>query len=57
MNFRMDRINGEMQKNISGALKVSEKCVNIKATTEEHLGFTGRGEGAKAEAIALLRKK
>lgn len=47
----------KMQKNISGALKVSEKCVNIKATTEEHLGFTGRGEGAKAEAIALLRKK
>ena len=47
----------KMQKNISDALGIFCECVNVKATTEEHLGFTGRGEGAKAEAVALVRKK
>ena len=44
----------DMRKNIADALKIDINQVNIKATTEEHLGFTGRGEGILSEAICLL---
>ena len=44
----------DMRKNIADALKIDINQVNIKATTEEHLGFTGRGEGISSEAICLL---
>lgn len=47
----------EMQNNIAHALGVSPCRVNIKATTEEGLGFTGRGEGIAAQAIALLEQQ
>lgn len=43
-----------MRKNIADALQVDINQINIKATTEEHLGFTGRGEGISAQAICLL---
>ena len=43
-----------MRANIAGALLIDISQVNIKATTEEHLGFTGRGEGISSEAICLL---
>ncbi|MBR6384355.1 MAG: 2-C-methyl-D-erythritol 2,4-cyclodiphosphate synthase [Lachnospiraceae bacterium] len=43
-----------MRANIAGALQLDINQVNIKATTEEHLGFTGRGEGISSEAICLL---
>lgn len=45
-----------MRKNIADALQVDISQINIKATTEEHLGFTGRGEGIASEAICLLMK-
>ncbi len=45
-----------MKTNIANSLKISTSRLNIKATTEEGLGFTGRGEGIKAEAESLLRK-
>ena len=43
-----------MQENIARACGVSPDCVNVKATTEEHLGFTGRKEGVSAHAVALI---
>ncbi len=45
-----------MEKNICSILKNSGSCINIKATTNEGLGFIGSGEGICAYAIALLTK-
>lgn len=44
----------EMRQNVADALKIDVHRVNIKATTEEHLGFTGRGEGISSQAVTLL---
>ena len=46
----------EMTKNIADILECDIGNVNIKATTEEHLGFTGREEGISAHAVALIEK-
>ncbi len=43
-----------MRENIAGALGISPEQVNVKATTEEGLGFTGNGEGISSQAICLL---
>lgn len=45
----------EMKKNVAGVLDLTEDRVNIKATTEEGLGFTGSGEGISAQAVCLLQ--
>lgn len=45
-----------MVENIAGALGVDTEQVNIKATTEEKLGFTGDGSGMAAHAVVLLEK-
>ena len=44
----------QMIENIANALNISPGQVNIKATTEEYLGFTGDGSGIAAHAVALL---
>lgn len=44
----------EMKKVLAEALQIEETQMNLKATTEEGLGFTGKGEGISAQAIALL---
>lgn len=46
----------QMVKNIARALEIEEDCINVKATTEEGLGFTGKGEGISSQSIALIQK-
>jgi 2-C-methyl-D-erythritol 2,4-cyclodiphosphate synthase len=43
-----------MTTNIAADLDVAVGCINVKATTTERLGFTGRGEGIAAEAVCLI---
>lgn len=47
----------QMSRNVSEILEIEEGRINIKATTEEHLGFTGNGEGVSAHAVAMLKNK
>ncbi len=46
----------DMRKNIAAVLEIEEDRINLKATTEEGLGFTGTGEGMAAHAVALLEQ-
>lgn len=48
---------GQMERNIASALGIEENCVNVKATTEEGLGFTGNMEGMACHAVCLIEKK
>lgn len=56
-NPKMSPFIPEMNKVIAGLLGIELEQVNVKATTTEKLGFTGREEGVAAEAIVLLSQK
>ena len=46
----------QMAENIAGVLQIPADRVNVKATTEEHLGFTGDGSGMACHAVCLLEE-
>jgi 2-C-methyl-D-erythritol 2,4-cyclodiphosphate synthase len=48
---------GEMRETIAELLEAEMSAVNVKATTSEKLGFTGRGEGIASQAVVLLQKE
>jgi 2-C-methyl-D-erythritol 2,4-cyclodiphosphate synthase len=53
---RIGDIRGDMSDRLAGALGVDRGLVSVSATTTDLLGFTGRGEGLAAQAVALLRR-
>ena len=53
---RVGPYRGQMESNLAAVLGVEADRVNVKATTEEHLGFTGDGSGMAAHAVALLER-
>ncbi len=46
-----------MRQNIAATCKVDNSAINVKATTEEHLGYTGKGEGIAAHAVCIMKHK
>ncbi len=48
---------GQMRQNIASCLSIPADSVSVKATTEEHMGYTGRMEGIKAIATVLIENK
>jgi 2-C-methyl-D-erythritol 2,4-cyclodiphosphate synthase len=53
---RLAPVRDEMRRRLAEALGVEPELVTVRATTTDGLGFTGRGEGLAAQAVALLRR-
>lgn len=51
---KIGRFTQQMAENIAKVCNIDASCVNVKATTEEKLGFTGRLEGISAHAVCLI---
>jgi 2-C-methyl-D-erythritol 2,4-cyclodiphosphate synthase len=53
---RIAPVRAQMRTRLAGAMGVTADQVTVRATTTDRLGFTGRGEGLAAQAVALLRR-
>jgi 2-C-methyl-D-erythritol 2,4-cyclodiphosphate synthase len=53
---RLGENRAEMRRRLAAALEVDDVLVAVRATTTDRLGFTGRGDGLAAHAVALLRR-
>ena len=53
---RIAPVRAEMERRLAGAVGVDVGRVSVRATTTDGLGFTGRGEGLAAQAVALLSR-
>ncbi|MGH3023476.1 MAG: 2-C-methyl-D-erythritol 2,4-cyclodiphosphate synthase [Gaiellaceae bacterium] len=53
---RIADVRREMEQRLAGAIGVERERIAVRATTTDGLGFTGRGEGLAAQAVALLRR-
>jgi 2-C-methyl-D-erythritol 2,4-cyclodiphosphate synthase len=54
---RIAPVRDELRERLGGVLGVGMERITVRATTTDRLGFTGRGEGLAAQAVALLRKR
>jgi 2-C-methyl-D-erythritol 2,4-cyclodiphosphate synthase len=54
---RLAPVRNELRERLTGVLGVGVERITIRATTTDRLGFTGRGEGLAAQAVALLRRR
>ena len=54
---RIASVRDELRRTLSGVLGVGMDRITVRATTTDRLGFTGRGEGLAAQAVALLRQR
>jgi 2-C-methyl-D-erythritol 2,4-cyclodiphosphate synthase len=53
---RIEALRSEMRERLAGALGVDVGRVNVRATTTDRMGFTGRGEGLAAQSVVLLAR-
>jgi 2-C-methyl-D-erythritol 2,4-cyclodiphosphate synthase len=53
---RLAPLRDEMRAKLAEALRIEQDRIAVRATTTDHLGFTGRGEGLAAQSVALLRR-
>ncbi len=53
---KMSPYREQMRENIANALQIPVESIGVKATTTEHLGYEGRGEGVSAQAVCLLSR-